>query len=70
MSLVTEHWQKVSGVIGEALVSEMYEGVIQSGDLLLSARLDAMAKDGRLEIRGGSALDMRSSEVRLPGARA
>ena len=61
---------KVSRVIGEALVSEMYEGVIQSGDMLLSARLDAMAKDGRVEIRGGSARDMRSSEVRLPVAPA
>jgi Protein of unknown function/Domain of unknown function (DUF1835) len=67
MSLVTEHWRKASRVIGEAMVSEMYEDVIQTGDLLLSARLDAMAKDGRVEIRGGSAHDMRSSEVKLPG---
>jgi hypothetical protein len=70
MSFVTEHWQRVNRVIGEALVSEMYEGTMQTGDLLLSARLDAMAKDGRVEIRGSSALDIVSSEVRLPEARA
>jgi hypothetical protein len=69
MSLVTEHWQKVARVIGSALVSEMYEGTIQSGDMFLSARLNTMAGDGRLEIRGGPALDIRSSEVRLPRAR-
>jgi Protein of unknown function/Domain of unknown function (DUF1835) len=69
MSFVTEHWQKVSRVIGEALVSEMYQGVLQSGDMCLSARLDAMARDGRLEIQGGSAHDMHVSEVRLPGTR-
>ena len=34
-----------------------------------SARLDALARDGRLEIRGGSARDMHVSEVRLPGVR-
>jgi hypothetical protein len=70
MSLVTERWRKVSRVIGEALVSEMYEDVIQTGDLLLSARLDAIAKGGRVEIRGGSAHDMRSSEVKLPATPA
>jgi hypothetical protein len=68
MSLVTEHWRKAIRVIGEALVSEMYEGDLQAGDLLLSARLDALAKDGRLEFRGGSARDMHMSEVRLPAA--
>lgn len=69
MSFVTEHWQKVSRVIGEALVSEMYQGTLQTGDMFLSARIDALARDGRLKIRGGSAHDMRSSEVRLPEAR-
>jgi hypothetical protein len=69
MSLVTEHWRKARRVVGEALVSEMYQDTIQTGDLLLSARLNALVKDGRVEIRGGPAFEMRSSEVRLPEAR-
>jgi hypothetical protein len=48
---------------------EMEDGIIQSDDTFLSARLDALARDRRLEIRGGSAHDMHVSEVRLPGAR-
>jgi hypothetical protein len=69
MSLVTEHWRKARRVVGEALVSEMYQDTIQTGDLLLSARLNALVKDGRVDIRGSSARDMRLSEVRLPEAR-
>jgi hypothetical protein len=69
MSLVSEHWRKARRIVGEALVSEMYQGTIQPDDLVLSARLNALVKDGRVEIRGGSAFDMRSSEVRLPEAR-
>ena len=45
----------------------MEDGIIQTVDTFLSARLDALARDGRLEIRGGSAHDMHVSEVRLPG---
>jgi hypothetical protein len=67
-SLVTEHWQKVAKVVGLAMAHEMDDEVIQTGDLLLSARLNAMAKDGRLEIRGGSARDIHLSDVRLPEA--
>jgi hypothetical protein len=68
MSLVTDHWQKVSRIIGNALAFEIDDGTLQTGDAFLSARLDALARDGSLEIRGGSAHDMRSSEVRLAGA--
>jgi hypothetical protein len=68
-SLVTEHWQKAARIIGTAMADEMEDGIIQSDDTFLAARLDALARDGRLEIRGGSARDMHVSEVRLPGAR-
>lgn len=68
-SLVTEHWRKAARIIGTAMGDEMEDGIIQSDDTLLSARLDALARDGRLEIRGGSARDMHVSEVRLPAAR-
>jgi hypothetical protein len=70
ISLLADDWQKVSRIIGDALSYEIDDGILQTGDVFLSARLNAMAKDGRLEIRGGSAHDMRSSEVKLPGARA
>jgi Protein of unknown function len=52
MSLVTEHWQKVVRIISTAMADEMEDGIIQSEDTFLSARLDALARDGRLEIRG------------------
>ena len=69
-SLVTEHWQRVARIIGTAMADEMEDGIIQTDDTFLSARLDALARNGRLEIRGGSAHDMHVSEVRLlPGAR-
>jgi hypothetical protein len=53
----------------DALAFEIDDGIVQIGIDFLSSRLDAMAKNGRLEIRGGSAHDMRSSEVKLPVAR-
>lgn len=67
MSYVTVEWQRVSRVVGTAMVSSME--IIQTGDTFLAARINALAKKGRLELRGESALEMRSSEVRLPRAR-
>jgi hypothetical protein len=69
MSLVTEHWQEVSRIIGNALAFEIDDGILQIGIDFLSSRLDAMAKNRRLEIRGGPAHDIRWSEVKLPVAR-
>jgi hypothetical protein len=69
-SFVTDRWQKVARVVGHAMASQMDDWIVQSGDIFLSARLDALARGGRLEIRGGSAHDMRVSEVRLPDVRA
>jgi hypothetical protein len=70
MSLLADDWQKVNRIIGDALAFEIDDGILQTGDVFLAARLNAMAKDGTLEIRGGSAHDMRSCEVRSPRARA
>jgi hypothetical protein len=69
MSLVTEDWQKAARIVGTAMALEIDEDIIQTGDVFLSSRLNAMAKDARLEIRGGSALDPHLAEVRLPQAR-
>jgi hypothetical protein len=68
MSCVTDDWQKVSKVVGEALVSQMDNCIRQTGDMFLAARINALAESGRLEIRGKSALEILFSEVRLPKA--
>jgi hypothetical protein len=69
MSYVTDKWQKVSRVVGPALVSPMDDWIVQTGDMFLAARINALAKSGHLDIRGKSALEILYSEVRLPGAR-
>jgi hypothetical protein len=63
---VTDNWQKVARVVGQALVSPMDDCIIGPGDLFLVARVNALVESGRLEIRGKSALEMHASEVRLP----
>ena len=66
MSCVTEDWQKVARIIGQALVLRIDDCIIQSGDVFLAGRINALAESGRLEIQGESALKMRASQVRLP----
>ena len=65
MSYVTDDWQKVARVVGHALASQMDDCILQAGDIVLVARVDALVESGRLEIRGESAHDMHVSEVRL-----
>jgi hypothetical protein len=69
MSKATENWQKVARILAAGIVFGMDDNVIQTGDAVLTARINALVKSGRLEIRGTSAFEMRSSEVRLPKAR-
>ena len=68
MSCVTNDWQKVARIVGEALAAEMDDEVLQVGDLVLVARIDALVESGHLEIQGKSALEMHDSFVRLPSA--
>jgi hypothetical protein len=65
MSYVADKWQQVSRVVGPAMASQMDDWVIQTGDMFLAARVNALAESGRLEIRGKSALEILHSEVRL-----
>ena len=65
MSYVTNDWQKVAMVIGKTLAAEMDDEVLQVGDIVLAARIDALVKSGRLEMQGKSALEMHKSLVRL-----
>jgi hypothetical protein len=69
MSYAADKWQKVAKVVGSAMASQMDDWIVQSGDMFLAARINALAKSGRLEIRGKSALEILHSEVRLPRAR-
>ena len=68
MSHVTDDWQKVGWIVAPAMVSTVDDDIIQTGDMFLAARIASLAKSGRLEIRGKSALEIFHSEVRLPGA--
>jgi hypothetical protein len=65
MSCVTANWQKVAKVVGAAMASQTDDWIVQSGDMFLAARINALAKTGRLEVRGESALEILHSEVRL-----
>jgi Protein of unknown function/Domain of unknown function (DUF1835) len=68
MSHVTDAWQKVAWIVAPAMESTVDDDIIQTGDMFLAARIASLAKSGRLEIRGKSALEIFHSEVRLPGA--
>jgi hypothetical protein len=68
MSYVTDNWQKVARIVGNAMTSGMDDDIRQVDDMVLRARIGALAETGRLEIRGKSALEMFDSEVRLPRA--
>ena len=70
LSYVTDDWQKVARVVGPAMASQMDDWICQTGDMFLAARINALAKSGRLEIRGKSALEILLSEVRLARPRA
>ena len=68
MSYVTNKWQKVGRIASSVMESEMNDGIRQTDDMLLEARIDALAKSGLLEIRGASVREIFKSEVRLPKA--
>jgi len=62
MSYAVPHWRKVARIVGEALTNQ--HEYYRCADLLLAARVRALANAGRLEARGDP-LKMRFSEVRL-----
>jgi hypothetical protein len=69
MSHATDDWQKVTMIVGQGLAADWDDGVFQTGDLVLAARVNALAESGRLECRGRNPLEMQFSEVRLSKAR-
>jgi hypothetical protein len=65
MSSATADWRKMARVLGEALV-QAWEGDLHPvGDLVLAARIRALAECGHLEWRG-DLFEMRHCEIRLP----
>jgi hypothetical protein len=65
LSLAAPEWQKTARIIGQALTEFWDTSVLQTGDLVLSARARALVKTGRLESRGDLS-DIQRSELRLP----
>ncbi|MGH7123697.1 MAG: DUF3658 domain-containing protein [Stellaceae bacterium] len=67
LSYAETRWLKVARIVGEALANQ--QGFARCDDLLLAARVCALANAGRLEARGNP-LKMRFSEARLPAGGA
>jgi hypothetical protein len=65
MSCVTDNWQNVSRIFGDTFMSLM-DDIAWPSDVFLTTRVNALVKDGRLEIRGNS--ERLFGEVRLPRA--
>jgi hypothetical protein len=69
LAFATTSWQRAVRLVGAVMVEwvtpEM-EPYFQAGDGILAARIPALVQLGRLNGRG-NLLDMRASEVRLPG---
>jgi hypothetical protein len=68
LSHVKPEWQKAAMVVAKALTDFWDTSVLQTGDLVLAARLRALADEGRLESQG-DLHHIRHSEVRLPSGR-
>lgn len=69
MSYVTDQWQKVSMIFSWITISHWDDDIWQTNDTFLAVRMHALVKSGRLEIRGGTALEIVLGEVRLSRAR-
>jgi hypothetical protein len=67
LSCATPEWKKAARVVGEALADFFHTFILQTGDLVLCARVRALADTGYLEFRG-DLFDIQNSEVRLPNA--
>jgi|SRR4051812_2167899 len=65
LSCAAPQWKTLARVVGEALADCFHLSILQTGDLVLSARLRALADAGQLESRGDLS-DIHECEVRLP----
>jgi hypothetical protein len=69
MANVSGEWQKMARIVGTTLMDQSETGVYQTSDLLLLARLVALAERGDLDWRG-ELWWMQKCELRLPNSRA
>jgi hypothetical protein len=69
MANTTGEWQKMAKIVGTTLVDQLETGVYQTSDLLLRARLVALAERGDLDWRG-ELWWMQKCELRLPSSSA
>jgi hypothetical protein len=65
LSHATARWQGATRVVGSVLGDFGDSGLLQTGDLVLAARLRALAEAGDLEFEGDVS-DIRHYRVRLP----
>lgn len=66
---VTSRWRKMALIVAHTLIGFDETGLYQTGDLVLGARLAALAEAGVLEWRG-DLNNMRLCELRLPAKNA
>lgn len=69
MANVSSEWQKMAKIVGATLVDQLETGAYQTDDLLLRARLVALAERGDLDWRG-ELWWMQKCELRLPSSNA
>lgn len=69
LACATTRWQKAARIVGEALVNDMEDSLLQTGDLVLAARVRALVDTGHLEAQG-DLFDIQRSEVRLPSQKS
>jgi hypothetical protein len=65
LSHANDQWQRAAKVIGRALMEFCETSLLQTGDLVLAARVSTLIDSGLLESRG-TPFDIRHTEVRLP----
>lgn len=65
-SQMTDQWQNVRRVLGQALVSGTDDCIIECGDVFLLGRIVALVKSGRIELQGELGPKVSESRVRLP----
>lgn len=65
LSCAKSAWQKTARVVAEAMGKDFDSSFVQTGDLLLIARIRILVTTGLLEARGDLS-DIHRSEVRLP----
>ena len=66
-SYITERWQKVARVVADVMVKYSDLDVLHIDDLVLAARVRALAGAGLVEAKG-DLMQIRFSEIRLPGS--